>query len=201
MVDLDRPRPDGQAGAKPARQVCAQAMKVDVVIIGGGHAGIEAAWAASRLGARTALVTVSIEGDRPDELQPRHRWHRQGADRPRNRRHGRPHGPDHRRSGHPVSPAQSLQGPGGLEPSGTGGSQDLQPGRRAAPATGLQPADRRGHGRWDPECRTRRRAACSRCATGRRADNPSRGRRRRHRHFSARPAALRARPAAGRPGG
>jgi tRNA uridine 5-carboxymethylaminomethyl modification enzyme len=30
----------------------------DVVIIGGGHAGAEAAWAASRLGAATALVTL-----------------------------------------------------------------------------------------------------------------------------------------------
>ncbi|HEX8524024.1 MAG TPA: FAD-dependent oxidoreductase, partial [Tepidisphaeraceae bacterium] len=30
----------------------------DIIVIGGGHAGAEAAWAASRLGARTALVTL-----------------------------------------------------------------------------------------------------------------------------------------------
>src|SRR5215207_439290 len=30
----------------------------DIVIIGGGHAGAEAAWAASRLGAATALVSL-----------------------------------------------------------------------------------------------------------------------------------------------
>ena len=30
----------------------------DIVVIGGGHAGAEAAWAASRLGASTALVTL-----------------------------------------------------------------------------------------------------------------------------------------------
>jgi len=30
----------------------------DIVVIGGGHAGVEAAWAASRLGAQTALVTL-----------------------------------------------------------------------------------------------------------------------------------------------
>lgn len=30
----------------------------DVIVIGGGHAGAEAAWAASRLGARTAMITL-----------------------------------------------------------------------------------------------------------------------------------------------
>ncbi|MCH7527201.1 MAG: tRNA uridine-5-carboxymethylaminomethyl(34) synthesis enzyme MnmG [Planctomycetes bacterium] len=33
----------------------------DVIVIGGGHAGAEAAWAAARLGARTALVTMRID--------------------------------------------------------------------------------------------------------------------------------------------
>src|SRR3954467_14213459 len=30
----------------------------DILVIGGGHAGAEAAWAASRLGAATALITL-----------------------------------------------------------------------------------------------------------------------------------------------
>src|SRR5213083_1363924 len=30
----------------------------DVIVIGGGHAGAEAAWAASRLGCSTALITL-----------------------------------------------------------------------------------------------------------------------------------------------
>ena len=33
----------------------------DVVVVGGGHAGIEAAHAAYRLGVKTALLTMSIE--------------------------------------------------------------------------------------------------------------------------------------------
>src|SRR5882757_10053042 len=33
----------------------------DVIVIGGGHAGAEAAWAASRLGAAVALVTLDPE--------------------------------------------------------------------------------------------------------------------------------------------
>ena len=37
------------------------AMKCDVLVIGGGHAGIEAAAAASRMGCQTALLTASLE--------------------------------------------------------------------------------------------------------------------------------------------
>jgi len=36
-------------------------MKTDIVVIGGGHAGIEAAWAAGQIGAETVLVTMSRE--------------------------------------------------------------------------------------------------------------------------------------------
>jgi len=35
--------------------------RFDIVVVGGGHAGIEAAWAASRLGASTALITMSAD--------------------------------------------------------------------------------------------------------------------------------------------
>src|SRR3954452_13232068 len=34
------------------------ALNYDNLVIGGGHAGAEAAWAASRLGAKTALITL-----------------------------------------------------------------------------------------------------------------------------------------------
>mgnify|MGYP006058760927 FL=1 len=33
----------------------------DVIVIGGGHAGVEAAAAASRMGVKTVLVTMNIE--------------------------------------------------------------------------------------------------------------------------------------------
>ena len=33
----------------------------DVVVIGGGHAGVEAAAASSRMGAKTVLITMKIE--------------------------------------------------------------------------------------------------------------------------------------------
>src|SRR5918993_1804308 len=35
--------------------------RADVIVIGAGHAGIEAAWAASRLGASVVLCTLSAE--------------------------------------------------------------------------------------------------------------------------------------------
>ena len=80
----------------------------DIIVIGGGHAGAEAAWAASRLGAAVALVTLDPPEIGADVLQPRDRRARQGPDGPRDRRPRRPDGPRHRRHRHPVPHAQPL---------------------------------------------------------------------------------------------
>ena len=47
----------------------------DVVVIGGGHAGTEAALAAARMGVKTLLLTHNIETPGSDELQSCHRWY------------------------------------------------------------------------------------------------------------------------------
>ena len=42
--------------SSPARRIMKD--DYDIIVIGGGHAGAEAAWAASRLGASTALISL-----------------------------------------------------------------------------------------------------------------------------------------------
>ena len=46
---------------KTAHQFSSGNQKYDVVVIGGGHAGCEAAYASARTGAKTLLLTQNIE--------------------------------------------------------------------------------------------------------------------------------------------
>jgi tRNA uridine 5-carboxymethylaminomethyl modification enzyme len=79
----------------------------DVIVVGGGHAGTEAALAAARMGCDTLLLTHNIETLGQMSCNPVDRRHRQGPPGQGSRCAGRGDGRGHRRSRHPVPHPQS----------------------------------------------------------------------------------------------
>ena len=100
----------------------------DVLVIGGGHAGCEAAAAAARRGARVGLVELPRRGHRPDVVQPVDRRGRQGPSGARARRVRRADGARRRPRGDPPPDAQPQQGPRGPGPARPGRPQALPAG-------------------------------------------------------------------------
>ena len=64
----------------------------DVLVIGGGHAGCEAAAASANMGAKTCLITMDMNKIGQMSCNPRHRRYCQGTDCARNRCIGRTDG-------------------------------------------------------------------------------------------------------------
>ena len=53
----------------------------DIVVVGAGHAGCEAALAAARLGMKTIVFAINLDSISKHAVQSEHRRHRQGSPR------------------------------------------------------------------------------------------------------------------------
>ena len=124
----------------------------DVIVVGGGHAGTEAALAAARMGAQDAAADPQHRDAGADELQPVDRRHRQGPPGEGGRCARRRDGDRHGRGRHPVPHPQFEQGPGRARHARAGRPRALQGGDPppagepaepvAVPAGGRRPDDR-----------------------------------------------------------
>ena len=101
----------------------------DIVIIGGGHAGAEAAWAAARLGAKTALVSLDPTKIGAMSCNPAIGGLAKGQMVREIDALGGADGSGHRRNGHSVPNAEPQQGPGRVGAAGTSATSTNTPSK------------------------------------------------------------------------
>ena len=119
----------------------------DVAVVGAGHAGIEAALAAARLGTGHRLLYHQYGRHRQHALQPRHRRHGQGPPRARARCARRRDGARSRSGLHPVPDAQPRQGPGRALAARAGRPAEVSGRDEAHARAAAEPARQAGGGR------------------------------------------------------
>ena len=98
----------------------------DVIVIGAGHAGVEAAWAAARMGRSVAICTLSTSTVALMPCNPGGWWNGEGSSRSGDRRARRVDGTCHRRDRHSVQTAQPQPRSGGVVTAGTSRQAGLQ---------------------------------------------------------------------------
>ena len=94
----------------PSPRFRAMQERYDVIVIGGGHAGTEAAALAARVGRPHAAAHPESRDHRPDVLQSRDRRDRERHRRARSRCARRDHGPRDGPGANPVPDAQPIEG-------------------------------------------------------------------------------------------
>ena len=99
---------------------------LDVIVVGAGHAGVEAAWAAARLGVQRRAVHAHSRNRRAHAVQSSGWRHGKGASGSRDRCAWRIDGPSNRRYRNTIQAAQSQPRSSGVVAACPGGQASLR---------------------------------------------------------------------------